>query len=175
MCFYDPLSNEGEQWRELARQSSLEEYINDQIRQGKLKRNVIEIDNEKITQYIKPAIHEPYFSSEERVASDRELFEEWLHYVMPVQIHLNVHALDFLSQNRFDLTLENDSDFPDHIRQGKIQKVQFDGKNCVPISFFMNAVRYAAKPGDNEFKKRGIAKFLEDFGVRILTREEILG
>ncbi|MBF8250001.1 MAG: hypothetical protein HW400_602 [Candidatus Levybacteria bacterium] len=52
---------------------------------------------------------------------------------------------------------------------------QKDLVNCVPYSMFVGAMLNGLDPRRTEFKERGIERFKEDFGIKILTREEITG
>lgn len=52
---------------------------------------------------------------------------------------------------------------------------QKDLQNCIPYCLYVNAMLYGLEPGVTGFKREGIKKFKQDFGVRILTREEIMG
>lgn len=52
---------------------------------------------------------------------------------------------------------------------------QKDLINCVPYSLFVGAMLNGLDPRETEFKEQGIQRFEEDFGVRIMKREEITG
>lgn len=58
--------------------------------------------------------------------------------------------------------------------EAKAFNFQTDFKNCIPYCLFANAMIYGLEPGDTEFKRQGIKQFEQDFGVRIITREEML-
>lgn len=58
---------------------------------------------------------------------------------------------------------------------GKFARLQYDYKNCVPYCLFVGAMLQALKPGETPFKTWGIPKFSKDFGVQIMTREDITG
>lgn len=163
--FYDPTSNEGEQFRLYKNNITFENYLQEMVNKKEIRAEGVEISGRK---YIN------YHDKNDAIMNNAELVNLWLNHIMPVPIYPNSFAFQLIVDKKYDLTLENDPDLPDHIKKGKIQRMQFDGKNCIPISFFHAALRYAAKPGNNEFKRTGIKKFQEDFGVRILTREEIL-
>ncbi len=177
--FYDPLSGAGEQWREFAKQLTKDEYLEEQIRNGKIKVRQIPIDGEIHNQYYfpaRPANAEQgnLVGVEEMILDDRDIYLQWLRAVMPHGIGLSTEALTQVMEDRFDLTLADDADYPDNVRRGKIQQFQYDGYNCALLAFYASALRAAAKPGSNEFKTRGRDQFERDFGVRFLTREEIL-
>ena len=57
--------------------------------------------------------------------------------------------------------------------RGKFQALQRDYSNCIPYCLFVDAMLHGLKPGDTDFKTRGIPQFQRDFGVKIRTREEI--
>ena len=60
------------------------------------------------------------------------------------------------------------------LQNAKAFNFQRDLYNCVPISFFVGAMLAALDPSDTPFKRGGIEQFEQDFGVRILTREQLL-
>jgi len=51
---------------------------------------------------------------------------------------------------------------------------QNDAYNCIPYCLFVGAMLNGLEPGATEFKQRGIKQFEQDFGVRIMRREDIL-
>ncbi|MBI3620232.1 hypothetical protein HY214_03775 [Candidatus Roizmanbacteria bacterium] len=107
---------------------------------------------------------------------DGYLFREWFNAATPPGKTALSNALagKMLLNGAYDLALADDPQLPPQAILGKLQNLQFDGKNCVPLTFFSAAIRYAAKPGDNDFKRKGIQQFYDDFGISILTREELL-
>ena len=50
---------------------------------------------------------------------------------------------------------------------------QMDFYNCIPYCLFVGAMLNGLEPGTTAFKQRGIKQFEQDFGIRILTREEM--
>lgn len=56
----------------------------------------------------------------------------------------------------------------------KLFGFQKDTRNCIPYCLFVGAMLHGLEPGDTDFKRQGIRQFQEDFGVKIMTREEIL-
>lgn len=91
----------------------------------------------------------------------------------------NALAESDLASGTYDITYFNDpnlSRFKDSfLIQGKFAPLQRDSQNCVPYSLFVGAMLQALKPGDTPFKREGIPQFQKDFGVQILTRENITG
>ncbi len=88
-------------------------------------------------------------------------------------------------ENGYDLTLEGDRDLSDPYVVAKNRWLQdienVNDKNCVPYSMFNGILRTAAKytrtdhpPLFNNFFNRGVARFQNDFGIHIQTRDEIL-
>lgn len=51
---------------------------------------------------------------------------------------------------------------------------QKDTMNCIPYCLFVSAMLHGLEPGITELKRQGIKQFEQDFGVKIITREEIL-
>lgn len=51
---------------------------------------------------------------------------------------------------------------------------QNDVQNCIPYCLFVNAMIHGLEPGKTPFKEFGRKQFEQDFGIRILTREEFL-
>lgn len=102
------------------------------------------------------------------------LFSKWLS-TNGMNIRPNTTAaLQNIGKGGYDLTFSPTDGVPESIISYKIGKDLFDKKNSVPIALFAGALRYAAKPGENDFKKSGIKKFKTDFGIDILTREEMI-
>lgn len=56
----------------------------------------------------------------------------------------------------------------------KTSKLQNDSYNCIPISFFVGAMLSALDPQDTAFKRDGIERFKQDFGVEILPGKQLL-
>lgn len=82
-----------------------------------------------------------------------------------------------LNAGKYDLTYFNDHSLRRYrdsfLLSGKFSALQRDYKNCVPYCLFVGAMLNALKPGETTFKNVGIPRFQQDFGVRILTREEM--
>lgn len=51
---------------------------------------------------------------------------------------------------------------------------QRDPRNCIPYCLFVGAMLNGLEPGNTVFKTNGIRQFEQDFGVRIIIREEML-
>jgi len=56
----------------------------------------------------------------------------------------------------------------------KVFGFQKEAINCIPYCLFVSAMLYGLEPGNTDFKTHGIKQFEQDFGVRIMTREEIV-
>lgn len=65
-------------------------------------------------------------------------------------------------------------EYRESLFNGKLAALQKDSFNCIPFCLFVNALIQSLKPGDTEFKTRGIPQFEQDFGVRVLKREELI-
>lgn len=91
----------------------------------------------------------------------------------------NALAKEQLEAGTYDITFLNDSNLSRYhdavLLRGKFQALQRDYSNCIPYCLFVNAMLHGLKPGETDFKTRGIPQFQQDFGVRIRTREEITG
>lgn len=91
----------------------------------------------------------------------------------------NAASEDDLRAGIYDLTYLDDpslSRYKDSLLlRGKFARLQYDYKNCVPYCLFVGAMLQAMKTGQTPFKTQGISKFQEDFGIKILKREEITG
>ncbi len=98
---------------------------------------------------------------------------------LPVGTYANVLAGSSIRRGEYDITkfLEDPKlrEYRDLLENIKAFNYQKDAKNCVPYCLFVNAMLYGLEPGNTEFKRNGIKQFERDFGVRILTREEITG
>jgi len=75
----------------------------------------------------------------------------------------------------YNLSISEDADLPQELKIGKGQRFQFNGYDCGPLSFYSSVLRFAALPGHENEKKQLTNSFAEQFDVRILTREELLG
>lgn len=83
-----------------------------------------------------------------------------------------------LAQGEYDIArFFEGPEFEKHKRllmDAKTFNFQRDVKNCIPYCLFANAMIYGLEPGQTPFKEFGRKQFEEDFGVRILTREDFL-
>ena len=102
------------------------------------------------------------------------IYMQWLGSNNMDNLMPNNLALQDFVNGSYDLTVPPDEHLPTEIISNTTSKPLFTGQNSIPLSFFAAALRYAAKPGDNEFKKTGIKKFKDDFGIDILTREKMI-
>lgn len=76
----------------------------------------------------------------------------------------------------YDYDLSDDESLKEsRVLDVKQVQMQFDGHNCGPMVLFMAAMRAGVMPGDNEFKSWGRDKMMEDLGIKVLLREEIVG
>jgi hypothetical protein len=93
-------------------------------------------------------------------------------------LYVNNLAFKKRARNQNDLTalLENTEfgRFKNLLTYTKAFSFQKDNCNCIPYCLFVNAMLYGLESGNTPFKTQGIKQFEQDFGVRILTREEIL-
>ena len=82
------------------------------------------------------------------------------------------------SSLRYDLTALLESPeiekFSSLLTNMKAFGFQREFYNCVPYCLFVAAMLNGLEPGATEFKRQGIKQFEKDFGVRIITREEML-
>lgn len=98
-----------------------------------------------------------------------------------VGLYCNGLARADLDSGKYDLTYLNDptlSRYRDSfLLGGKFSALQLQGdyQNCIPYCLFVGAMLSALKPDNTDFKREGISQFQQDFGVRILTREELTG
>lgn len=98
---------------------------------------------------------------------------------LPLNARLFPNALaeGEINSGNYDITYFNDptlSRYRDSfLLNGKFAPLQRDARNCIPYCLFVGAMLQALKPGETKFKSAGIAQIQQDFGVRILTREEI--
>lgn len=60
------------------------------------------------------------------------------------------------------------------LMSAKFADFQKDAFNCIPYSLFVNAMLHGLDPNNTAFKREGRQRFAEDFGVKVLTREEIV-
>lgn len=99
-------------------------------------------------------------------------------YGIPVGAYTNVLAGRRISKGDYDVTkfLEapDIAKYADLLTNIKAFNFQREYYNCIPYCLFVGAMLYGLESGDTEFKTRGIKQFEQDFGVRIITREEIL-
>lgn len=163
--FYDPKGT-GEHREDLI-QKPFDQFIIEKVNTGEFTSTATTVDGR------------PYYTFKLRTGEDltnNDLINHWLNAISPPnrKIIATAEAINQLVTNTFDLTLQDDRDLPDKVKKGKLQVGQFDGKNCVPISFFHAVMRYLAKPGNVEDKNLLAQQFKEDFGVELLTREQIL-
>ena len=70
-----------------------------------------------------------------------------------------------------DPKLREHSDLLKNIKAFNFQK---DLQNCIPYCLFVNAMLHGLESGATDFKRQGIKQFEQDFGVRIMTREEMM-
>lgn len=104
---------------------------------------------------------------------EKEIYYRWLSGQF--NLYATELAKGLIINGQYDFSLQNDAQLSDQIIHAKTQKLQFDATNCAALSFYSASLRYAAKPGDNEFKRKGLKKFEEDFfGIHILPREQII-
>lgn len=64
--------------------------------------------------------------------------------------------------------------YRDLLTESKAFGFQKDARNCIPYCLFVGAMLNGLEPSATEFKRQGIKQFEQDFGVRIMTREEML-
>lgn len=117
-------------------------------------------------------VYNPMFSNfqERRVDVDR--------YGIPIGVYNNLLAGRKMARGEYDLTkfleapdIAKHADLLTNIKAFSFQK---DSYNCIPYCLFVSAMLHGLEPGVTEFKSQGIKQFEQDFGVGILTREEIL-
>lgn len=81
---------------------------------------------------------------------------------------------------RYDIDFLNDPEdvrmwsYREELMNAKFADFQKDAHNCVPYCLFVNAMLHGLNPNNTTFKQEGRQRFSEDFGVKVLTREEIL-
>lgn len=93
-------------------------------------------------------------------------------------IYGNRAAINEILADTYNLTISDRNDLQQYANvfyKEKMAALQQDGKNCVPLASFMAVMLNPLKPGDTRFKREGLAKFYEDFGIHIRTYEEIMG
>lgn len=86
----------------------------------------------------------------------------------------NPLTFQLVESGRYDLRLHGDEEEARTIGEAKRVRTQFNDSDCGPLVLFAAAIRLAYKEGDNEFKSSGKDILLQDTGVNIRTREEIL-
>lgn len=90
----------------------------------------------------------------------------------------NSLAGEKMAIGQFDLTkffeAPDLAKYADMLTNIKAFSFQRDLHNCVPYCLFVSAMLYGLEPGNTEFKRQGIKQFEQDFGVRIITKEEML-
>jgi len=83
---------------------------------------------------------------------------------------------DYL-QNNEDISFINDPElrpYLDALVNAKLAPFQQDMINCYPYCFFVGSMLNALKPGQTDFKTKGIAQFSKDYQLNILDRDEVL-
>lgn len=97
---------------------------------------------------------------------------------IPIGVYNNLLAGRKIARGEYDLTkfveAPDFAKYADLLTNIKAFSFQKDLYNCIPYCLFVSAMLHGLGPGDTEFKRQGIKQFEQDFGVRILTREEIL-
>ncbi len=152
--YYNPQKHE-EIWKPfksyLSFQEYRQQYLQEGIESGRIKKDVVVIDGEEYTQY---------YYTEDRQSNikvpEYSISTEWLYYNYMYHLFEESGYGYFASENTdsmimrgtYDLTLNN-LNLPEPVADNLKQVIQFDGKNCTLASFFMGAVRYALKPAVN--------------------------
>lgn len=97
---------------------------------------------------------------------------------IPLGVSANDLARERIIEGECDLTRFFESpgleEYKNLLMDIKAFNYQKDIRNCVPYCLFVSAMLYGLESGDTPFKTSGIKQFKQDFGVRILTKEEIL-
>ena len=108
---------------------------------------------------------------------DRYLFSQWFKLPAHRTYTANNQAIKkLLSKTEpYNLSIDEDPKLPWELKVGKGQRMQFNGYDCGPLAFYTAVLRYAALPEKEEEKKKLVENFADHFGVRILTRQELLG
>ena len=96
----------------------------------------------------------------------------------PIGVFVNLLAQSSVYSGEYNITKSFESPelarYKELLTEAKAFNFQNDAYNCIPYCLFVNAMLYGLEPGNTDFKTHGIKQFEQDFGVRIMTREEIV-
>lgn len=97
-----------------------------------------------------------------------------------LHIIANTLAGQQVATGRYDIDFLNNpidgriSVYREELMNAKFADFQKDAQNCLPYCLFVNAMLHGLNPNSTPFKSEGRRLFEQDFGVKVLTREEIL-
>ena len=103
------------------------------------------------------------------------LYDKWFKTPTDQTLLPNDIARNQLISGSYNLSILEDTELPAELKLGKTQQFQSNGWDCGPLSLYTAILRYSALPGNEQEKQKMVATFASHFGVRILTRKELLG
>lgn len=88
---------------------------------------------------------------------------------------INTLGLEALQQGTYNFSLIGDMELANPVMAAKQARVQYNVIDCGPLTLYAASLREGVKPGWNQFKFTGRDVLERDTGLKIQTREEILG
>lgn len=89
--------------------------------------------------------------------------------------NINALGLEALRERTYDLSLIGDHELAGSVRSAKQARVQFNAIDCGPLCLYAAALRQGVRSGYNVFKFSGREQLERDTGLKVKTRQEILG
>lgn len=173
---YDPL-RDGVRNIDLKEQKSFKEWLNENIKTGKIEviLNVIDATQPPKYRYILPKDPNDLEVEIVNPESEKMIYLRFLQETLPfARTAIPGTAWDNFYNGTYDLTLNNDPNIPKEVVERLFKEIQHDGKNCIPMSFIKGAMLYTLSPGNADEKKEIVRQIYDDFGVKLYTRDELL-
>lgn len=106
---------------------------------------------------------------------DEYIFSEWLTQNKPrsAEPNYNAQGLSMLANGTYNLDVSGDKELHDEVIHSKVMATQKNGWDCIPLSFYAAAMRFAALSTDTKAVQEMNDAFARDFQVRFLTKEEL--
>jgi len=170
---HDPMSQR-EHDISLKEQLSLDQWIEQSLKTGKI---AIDKEATRIATSLKQLHPERYKLSNSLTKGQtrQQLFQYYFKDLSPLSIPsiYLTEIYESLYDGSYNLSIAYDPEIPDEVKEAINQATQ-TGLNCIPLSFVSGLARLLVLR-ENPQEQRRIADIVKrDFGITLLTREEIL-